>query len=96
MGGPCYRGAMTQNPGESQKDQAQDAPKTEDEISNVDLQFMGRTDAAQQIDAEVKAQSKAPGEFQERGMDAQDVASAGSMIASDPASTSMPPEDGDL
>lgn len=86
---------MTQNPGESQIQQTQDAPKTEDEISNVDLQFMGRTDPAQEIDAEVRAQSKAPGEFEQRGMDAQDVASAGSMIASDPASTSMPPEDDD-
>ncbi|PNY80316.1 M-like protein [Deinococcus koreensis] len=83
---------MTHTPDQSQTDQAQ-LPKTEEEVSNVDLQFMGRTDPAQQLDAEVQAQSKAPGEFEQRGMDAQDVASAGSMIASDPASTSMPPED---
>lgn len=92
---------MTHTPDQSQKEQAQTGqaqtdqaqlPTTE-EISNVDLQFMGRTDPAQEIEAEVRAQSKAPGEFEQRGMDAQDVASAGSMIASDPASTSMPPED---
>lgn len=63
--------------------------KTEAEISNVDLQFMGKTDPRKEIAAEVNAQSKAPGEFEDRGMDKQDVASAGSMVASDPPSSNM-------
>ncbi|UQN05965.1 M-like protein [Deinococcus sp. QL22] len=69
--------------------------KTEDEITNVDLQFMGKPDPRKEIAAEVSAQSKAPGEFENRGMDKQDVASAGSMVASDPPSSNMG-EDGKL
>ncbi|MDB5044533.1 MAG: M-like protein [Deinococcus sp.] len=68
---------------------AADAPKTEAEISNVDLQFMGKPDPRKELAAEVTAQSKAPGEFADRGMDKQDVASAGSMVASDPPSSNM-------
>lgn len=67
--------------------------KTEEEISNVDLQFMGQADAKRENRAEEKAEAKLADEFQERGLDAQDVASAGSMIASDPASTHMPADD---
>lgn len=67
--------------------------KTEQEISNVDLQFMGHADAKRENRAEEKAEAKLADEFQERGLDAQDVASAGSMIASDPASTHMPADD---
>lgn len=67
--------------------------KTEQEISNVDLQFMGQADAKRENRAEEKAEAKLADEFQERGLDAQDVASAGSMIASDPASTHMPADD---
>ncbi len=68
---------------------ADTALKTEDEITNVDLQFMGKPDPRKELSAEVNAQSKAPGEFQDRGMDKQDVASAGSMVASDPPSSNM-------
>ena len=67
--------------------------KTKQEISNVDLQFMGQADAKRENRAEEKAEAKLADEFQERGLDAQDVASAGSMIASDPASTHMPADD---
>lgn len=34
--------------------------KTEDEISNVDLQFMGRSNPEAEIDAAVDAENKAP------------------------------------
>lgn len=61
----------------------------EPEVTNVDLQFMGRTDDRAELNATVEAESKAPGEFQERGMDKQDVAVAQSMVASDPPSTNM-------
>lgn len=69
------------------------ALKTEDEVSNVDLQFMGKTDVKRDLKAEEKAEAKLADEFSERGLDAQDVASAGSMIASDPASTAMPADE---
>lgn len=64
-----------------------DVPKTEDEISNVDLQFMGRTDERRDALKEARAEARIADEFQERGLDKQDVASSGSMITSDPAST---------
>jgi hypothetical protein len=70
----------------TQELEAQDA-KAGGEISNVDLQFMGHRDGQRDQEARIDAQNKAPGEYEERGMDKQDVASAGSMIASDPAST---------
>lgn len=63
--------------------------KTEDEISNVDLQFMGKSDPKQEINAAVQVENKPAGEFEKRGMDKQDVAVAQSMDASDPPSTNM-------
>ena len=63
------------------------------EIRNVDLQFMGKPDEQKELEAAVEAESRAPGEYQERGMDKQDVASAQSMDASDPPSTNMGDED---
>lgn len=66
-------------------------PATEDEISNVDLQFMGRTDTKSELNATVKAESLAAEEATnpQSGMDKQDVASAQSMDASDPPSSNM-------
>lgn len=69
------------------RDHNSDVPQTEEEISNVDLQFMGRTDEHRDALKDARAEAKLADEFQERGLDKQDVASAGSMIASDPAST---------
>lgn len=77
----------------TQNDDGRTTLKTEDEISNVDLQFMGETDPRREARAEEKAEAKLADEFEDRGLDAQDVASAGSMVASDPASTHMPAED---
>lgn len=68
-------------------DHTNDVPKTEDEISNVDLQFMGRTDERRDALKEARAEARNADEFEERGLDKQDVASQGSMITSDPAST---------
>ncbi|MPY66185.1 M-like protein [Deinococcus sp. SDU3-2] len=68
-------------------DRTNDVPQTEGEISNVDLQFMGRTDERRDALKEARAEAKLADEYQERGLDKQDVASAGSMITSDPAST---------
>lgn len=68
-------------------DRTNDVPKTEEEISNVDLQFMGRTDERRDALKEARAEARNADEFQERGLDKQDVASQGSMITSDPAST---------
>ncbi|GMA14542.1 M-like protein [Deinococcus metallilatus] len=62
-----------------------DTVKTEDEISNVDLQFMGAQ--RDQMDARIDMQDVAPGEYRDMGLNKQDVASIGSMITSDPAST---------
>lgn len=61
--------------------------KHEDEVSNVDLQFMGRTDERRDALKDTRAEARIADEFQERGLDKQDVASSGSMITSDPAST---------
>lgn len=85
-GQPCYRDGMTQDDDKRTSDQ---------EVSNVDLQFMGRTDQQEELDATVEAESKAPGEYRERGMDKQDVAVAQSMDASDPPSTNMGDADQD-
>lgn len=74
-------------------DRKPQTPRSEDEISNVDLQFMGRTDTRREMHAEEKAEARVADEFQDLGMDAQDVASNGSMITSDPASTHMPADD---
>ncbi|WP_291427872.1 M-like protein [Deinococcus sp.] len=76
-------------------DKRPDATSTHDgtEIRNVDLQFMGKTDEQKELEVAVETQSRAPGEFQERGMDKQDVALAQSMDASDPPSTNMGDED---
>ena len=62
-------------------------PLTQDEVSNVDLQFMGRTDEHRDALKDARAEAKLADEFQDRGLDKQDVASNGSMITSDPAST---------
>ncbi|WP_019009691.1 hypothetical protein [Deinococcus aquatilis] len=80
---------MTDNNDQNGQIPADSTLKTEAEISNVDLQFMGKPDPRKELAAEVNAQSKAPGEFEDRGMDKQDVASAGSMVASDPPSSNM-------
>ncbi len=61
--------------------------KTEGEISNVDLQFMGRTDERRDALKDAHAEARIADEFQDLGLDKQDVASDGSMITSDPAST---------
>lgn len=59
--------------------------KSGDEISNVDLQFMGTQRRG--MDAQIDMQGSAPGEHKDLGLNKQDVASIGSMITSDPAST---------
>ncbi|MEW6420857.1 MAG: M-like protein [Deinococcota bacterium] len=59
--------------------------KTEDEITNVDLQFMGTPQ--DKMDEQLDMQDVAPGEHRDLGLNKQDVASLGSMITSDPAST---------
>lgn len=63
--------------------------KTEDEISNVDLQFMGSTDEKRELNAAVKAESKSAAMADKEGVDKIDVMSAQSMDASDPPSTNM-------
>lgn len=63
--------------------------KTEDEISNVDLQFMGETNEKRELNAAVKAESKAAAMADKEGVDKIDVMSAQSMDASDPPSTNM-------
>ncbi|MFB9994702.1 M-like protein [Deinococcus oregonensis] len=62
-------------------------PLTADEVSNVDLQFMGRTDEHRDAVKDAAAEAELADEFLTRGLDKQDVASSGSMITSDPAST---------
>ncbi|WP_291426781.1 M-like protein [Deinococcus sp.] len=82
---------MTQN-----DDKRQDAPKTEDEISNVDLQFMGSSDERAELHKTVKVESQAAkvaADPEEAGLDKYDVVSAQTMDASDPPSTNMGPED---
>ena len=78
-GRPWYRGSMTHD----------DDKPASDQVSNVDLQFMGRTDQERELDAAVEAESKSAGEFQERGLDKQDEAVVETMDASDPPSTNM-------
>lgn len=63
--------------------------KTEDEISNVDLQFMGKPNPEAEIDAAVDAENKAASDYRKEGLDKQDVAMTQSMDASDPPSTNM-------
>jgi hypothetical protein len=63
--------------------------RTEDEISNVDLQFMGRSNPEAEIDAAVDAENKAPSDYRKEGLDKQDVAMTQTMDASDPPSTNM-------
>lgn len=70
--------------------------KTEEEISNVDLQFMGNTDEKRDLKATVQAESQAAkvaAAPEQKGMDKQDVAVAQSMDASDPPSTNMGDQD---
>lgn len=64
-----------------------DTVRGEDEVSNVDLQFMGRTDEHRDALKDAHAEARIADEFQDLGLDKQDVASEGSMITSDPAST---------
>ncbi|MBZ9749573.1 M-like protein [Deinococcus sp. HMF7604] len=66
-----------------------DHTKSETEISNVDLQFMGRQNPEAQIDAAVDAENKSPAEYRREGLDKQDIAMTQSMDASDPPSTNM-------
>jgi len=68
-------------------DTSNDTAKTEEQVSNVDLQFMGRTDEHRDALKDARAEARIADEFEQRGLDKQDVASSGSMIASDPAST---------
>ncbi len=70
-------------------DDKRDPIKTEDEISNVDLQFMGRSNPEAEIDAAVDAENKAPSDYRREGLDKQDVAMTQTMDASDPPSTNM-------
>ncbi len=67
--------------------------KTEDEISNVDLQFMGRSNPEAEIDAAVDAENKAASDYRKEGLDKQDVAMTQTMDASDPPSTNMGDKD---
>lgn len=71
--------------------------KTEAEVSNVDLQFMGQTDEKRDLKATVKAESQAAkvaDNPEVKGLDKQDVAVAQSMDASDPPSTNMGDSEG--
>lgn len=68
---------------------------TEGEVSNVDLQFMGRTDEHRDALKGARAEARLADEYEERGLDKQDVASSGSMITSDPASTTPGEETSD-
>ncbi|GGO28510.1 M-like protein [Deinococcus humi] len=68
---------------------------TEGEITNVDLQFMGRTDEHRDALKDARAEARIADEYEERGLDKQDVASSGSMITSDPASTTPGEETSD-
>ncbi|GGO30798.1 M-like protein [Deinococcus humi] len=81
---------MTQN---DDRHDVKPAPSTaageKQEPTNVELQFMGHTDVREELDAEVKAESRETDDYRERGMDKQDVASDLSMDASDPPSTNM-------
>ena len=70
-------------------DDKRDPIKTEAEISNVDLQFMGRSNPEAEIDAAVDAENKAPSDYRREGLDKQDVAMTQTMDASDPPSTNM-------
>ncbi|ACO46385.2 hypothetical protein DEDE109153_00330 [Deinococcus deserti] len=74
-------------------DKKQQTSHSGEEISNVDLQFMGRTDPRPAMSVDEAAEAKVADEFQDLGLDAQDVASNGSMITSDPASSHMPADD---
>ncbi|MFC6590765.1 M-like protein [Deinococcus lacus] len=63
------------------------------EISNVDLQFMGKSHERRDQLKDAHAEAVIADEYQALGLDQQDVASAGSMITSDPAS-SIPETEG--
>ncbi|MEF2278088.1 M-like protein [Deinococcus sp. YIM 134068] len=80
-------------------DRPQNVPSTdataESEISNVDLQFMGRTDEHRDALGDADAEAMIADEYADRGLNKQDVASAGSMITSDPASTTPGDETSD-
>ncbi|GGK92762.1 M-like protein [Deinococcus radiotolerans] len=76
-------------------DDKRDQIKTEDEISNVDLQFMGKPNPEAELNAAVHAENKAPSEYRREGLDKQDVAMTQSMDASDPPSTNMGDADKD-
>lgn len=72
-----------------------DNVKTEAEISNVDLQFMGETNAKRERDLTIKAESHAAAIADRPEVDKVDITSAQSMDASDPPSTNMGDADAD-
>ncbi|MBZ9714563.1 M-like protein [Deinococcus multiflagellatus] len=76
-------------PTPSAQPQAEGTVRHENEISNVDLQFMGRPSAEAEIEAAVDQENKSPGQYRREGLDKQDIASHQSMDASDPPSTNM-------
>ena len=70
----------------------QNKVKTEEEVSNVDLQFMGESNERRDLKATIKAESQAAkvsDQPEVKGLDTHDVAVAQSMDASDPPSTNM-------
>lgn len=65
---------------------------SEDEISNVDLQFMGATNAKREQHAQVEVESQAASiadEPESEGLNKQDVVLAQTMDGSDAPSTNM-------
>lgn len=66
--------------------------KTEEEVSNVDLQFMGRTNTKAEHHATVEAESQAAAaaaQPHKEGLTKNDVILTQTMDASDPPSTNM-------
>lgn len=69
-----------------------DTIKTEEEVSNVDLQFMGHTNHKEQREATVEAESQAAAAAEKphkEGLTKNDVILTQTMDASDPPSTNM-------
>ena len=65
--------------------------------TNVELQFQHTqgADAREELEAQQKAESDAPGEYKKEGLDRHDVGVEDTMIASDPPSTNMGGDDGE-
>lgn len=77
---------------EGRPDHPGEETSADQEVSNVDLQFMGNSNEKRELNATVKAESQAAkiaDNPETKGMDKQDVALAQSMDASDPPSTNM-------